>query len=64
MQLADVPFWYPTRVLLPQVSGTELSDDFLNQKKLVPILHYDGMPMNARFVVDRIREEMDKGVAA
>jgi 2-oxoglutarate ferredoxin oxidoreductase subunit alpha len=41
-----------------------INDIDADQKKLVPILHYDGMPMNARFVVDRIREKMAAGAAA
>ena len=32
--------------------------------KLVSLLHYDGMPMNAGFVVDRVLEEVAKGRAA
>jgi len=32
--------------------------------KLVPLLHYDGMPLNAAFVVDRVLEEHSKGRAA
>ena len=33
-------------------------------EKLVPLLHYDGMPLNAGFVVDRVLEEHSKGRAA
>ena len=32
--------------------------------KLVPLLRYDGMPLNAGFVVDRVLEEVAKGRAA
>jgi 2-oxoglutarate ferredoxin oxidoreductase subunit alpha len=32
--------------------------------KLVPLLHYNGMPLNAGFVVDRVLEEISKGRAA
>ena len=32
--------------------------------KLVSLLHYDGMPINAGFVVDRVLEEIAKGRAA
>jgi 2-oxoglutarate ferredoxin oxidoreductase subunit alpha len=32
--------------------------------KLVPLLHYNGMPLNAGFVVDRVLEERKKGQAA
>jgi len=32
--------------------------------RLVPILHYDGMPLNAGFVVNGVLEAMAKGQAA
>ena len=32
--------------------------------KLVSLLHYDGMPLNAGFVVERVLEEISKGRAA
>jgi 2-oxoglutarate ferredoxin oxidoreductase subunit alpha len=32
--------------------------------KLIPLLHYNGMPINAGFVVDRVLEEIAKGQAA
>ena len=32
--------------------------------KLVPLLHYNGIPLNAGFVVDRVLEEISKGRAA
>lgn len=32
--------------------------------KLVPMLHYDGMPINAEFVIDRVEEQLVKGRAA
>jgi len=32
--------------------------------KLVSLLHYDGMPLNARFVIDKVLEEVAKGCAA
>ena len=32
--------------------------------KLVPMLHYDGMPINAEFVIDRVEEQLAKGRAA
>ena len=32
--------------------------------KLVPLLHYNGIPLNSGFVVDRILEEISKGRAA
>ncbi len=33
-------------------------------KKLEPLLHYNGMPINAGFVVDAVREKLSKGQAA
>jgi len=36
----------------------------LRPDKLVPLLHYNGMPMNAGFVVDKVLEEISKGRAA
>jgi len=33
-------------------------------QKLVSMLHYDGMPINAQFVIDRVEEEVAKGLAA
>ena len=33
-------------------------------KKLEPLLHYNGMPINAGFVVDSVREKLSKGQAA
>ncbi len=33
-------------------------------RKLVPLLHYNGMPINAGFVVDAVRKELTKGRAA
>jgi 2-oxoglutarate ferredoxin oxidoreductase subunit alpha len=32
--------------------------------KLVPLLHYNGIPLNAGFVVKRVLEERAKGQAA
>ena len=32
--------------------------------KLISMLHYDGMPINARFVIDRVMDEVAKGQAA
>ena len=32
--------------------------------KLISMLHYDGMPINSRFVIDRVTEEVAKGQAA
>ena len=33
-------------------------------KKLVPLLHYNGMPINTGFVVDAVQNEISKGRAA
>jgi 2-oxoglutarate ferredoxin oxidoreductase subunit alpha len=41
-----------------------ISDIEADQRKLVPLLHYDGMPINAGFVVDGVLEEIAKGRAA
>ncbi len=35
-----------------------------SQQKLVSLLHYDGMPLGANFVVDRVLQEVAKGRAA
>ena len=32
--------------------------------KLVPMLHYNGLPISADFVIDRVLEEVSKGQAA
>jgi 2-oxoglutarate ferredoxin oxidoreductase subunit alpha len=32
--------------------------------KLVPLLHYDGVPIDAGFVIDKVLEEISKGRAA
>jgi len=41
-----------------------INDIEADQRKLVPLLHYDGMPINAGFVVDKVLEEIAKGRAA
>ncbi|MDJ0748801.1 MAG: 2-oxoacid:acceptor oxidoreductase subunit alpha [Woeseiaceae bacterium] len=41
-----------------------INDIDADQNKLVSVLHYDGMPLNAGFVVDRILAEIKKGRAA
>ena len=38
-----------------------INDIEADQRKLVPLLHYDGMPINAGFVVDGVLEEIAKG---
>ncbi len=41
-----------------------ITDINADQNKLVPVLHYDGMPLTAGFVVDKVLEEVAKGQAA
>ena len=41
-----------------------INDIEADQSKLVSLLHYDGMPINSEFVVDRVLEEIAKGRAA
>ena len=41
-----------------------ISDIEADQEKLVSLLHYNGMPLNAGFVVKRVLEERAKGQAA
>ena len=41
-----------------------IADLDADQNKLVSILHYNGMPVHAAFVVDRVRSEIAKGRAA
>ena len=41
-----------------------INDIEANQTKLVPLLHYNGMPIHAGFVVDRVLDEIAKGQAA
>jgi 2-oxoglutarate ferredoxin oxidoreductase subunit alpha len=41
-----------------------INDIDADQNTLVPLLHYDGMPINAGFVVERVLEEIAKGCAA
>ena len=41
-----------------------INDINADQNKLVPVLHYDGMPLNAGFVVDKVLEEIARGQAA
>ncbi|WP_405227176.1 2-oxoacid:acceptor oxidoreductase subunit alpha [Lentisalinibacter sediminis] len=47
-----------------QLRSLLILDAGIDQKKLVPVLHYNGMPMHAGFVVDRIREDRNKHEAA
>ena len=41
-----------------------INDIDAEQQKLVPVLHYNGMPINADFVVEKVREEIARGRAA
>jgi 2-oxoglutarate ferredoxin oxidoreductase subunit alpha len=41
-----------------------INDIDADQNKLVPLLHYDGMPITAGFVVEKVLEEIAKGRAA
>ena len=41
-----------------------INDIEADQRRLVSLLHYDGMPINAGFVVDGVLEEIAKGRAA
>jgi len=47
-----------------QLRSLLMLDANSNDEKLISMLHYDGMPINASFVVDRVLEEMAKGKAA
>ena len=41
-----------------------INDIDADQNKLVSLLHYNGMPINAGFVVDGVLNEIKKGRAA
>ena len=41
-----------------------INDIEADQNKLVPLLHYNGMPINSGFIVERVLEEIAKGRAA
>ena len=47
-----------------QLRSLLLLDIGAEPSRLVSLLHYDGMPLNAEFVVDRVLEEISKGRAA
>jgi 2-oxoglutarate ferredoxin oxidoreductase subunit alpha len=47
-----------------QLRSLLILDMDADPKKLVSILHYDGMPINAEFVIDKVEEEITKGCAA
>ena len=41
-----------------------INDIGADQEKLVPLLHYSGMPINSGFVVEGVLAEIKKGRAA
>ncbi len=47
-----------------QLRSLLILDLEINPAKLTPLLHYDGMPINARFVADQILEKHARGQAA
>jgi len=47
-----------------QLRSLLMLDAHANPEKLVSMLHYDGMPVSAKFVIDRVLEEVAKGRAA
>ena len=47
-----------------QLRALLMHDIGADQNKLVPMLHYDGMPINAGFIVDSVQAEIAKGRAA
>jgi len=47
-----------------QLRSLLILDAGIDPKKLVPVLHYNGLPMHAGFVADRIREDRGKHEAA
>jgi len=47
-----------------QLRSLLILDLEINPAKLTPLLHYDGMPINARFVADTILEKHARGEAA
>ena len=47
-----------------QLRSLLILDGEIDPAKLVPMLHYDGMPITAEFVVDKVLKETAKGQAA
>jgi 2-oxoglutarate ferredoxin oxidoreductase subunit alpha len=47
-----------------QLRSLLILDAEIEPKKLIPVLHYNGMPLSANFIVERVTEEMAKGRAA
>ena len=47
-----------------QLRALLILDGEADPKRLVPLLHYDGMPISAGFVVKRVLEQIAEGRAA
>ena len=47
-----------------QLRSLLILDADADPRKLIPMLHYDGMPINADFVIDRVEKQLAKGRAA
>ena len=47
-----------------QLRSLLMLDIEADARKLVPVLHYDGMPLAANFVVEKVQEDLAKGRAA
>lgn len=47
-----------------QLRSLLMLDADADPKKLIPMLHYDGMPISANFVTERVLQETSKGQAA
>ncbi len=47
-----------------QLRSLLILDAEVDQEKLISMLHYDGMPINAQFVIEKVEEEVAKGRAA
>ncbi len=47
-----------------QLRSLLILDAEVDPKKLVSMLHYDGMPINAEFVIEKVEEDVAKGRAA
>jgi 2-oxoglutarate ferredoxin oxidoreductase subunit alpha len=47
-----------------QLRSLLMLDIEADARKLVPILHYNGMPLAANFVMQKVQEDLAKGRAA
>jgi 2-oxoglutarate ferredoxin oxidoreductase subunit alpha len=47
-----------------QLRSLLLLETRTTQDKLVPVLHYDGLPLTAGFVVDAVNADLARGKAA